>query len=224
MLLLYLWLLVPYKLKKGTSYADYMDEKKIKKVCFECKLSRPYRGYHCDICNQCISQYDHHCTWISNCVGKHNIARFICFLFFLLVSLAFIGLVAVLALIEIAIDNHDLYLELLMFRYDLNTTVDVACTAGLLAVDMICSLFVFPVLLLFVVQVKNLLRNKTTYEAMSGKEDTQSAREKLRKHKNQVSLRNCKVMCSNHRSFATTTSSNENTDELITDKFPSEQK
>ena len=46
----------------------------------KCITKKPKRSYHCDICNVCIQQYDHHCPWINNCVGKKNIKRFMFFL------------------------------------------------------------------------------------------------------------------------------------------------
>lgn len=69
----------------------------------------PRRGYHCDICKVCVQQYDHHCTWINNCVGKRNIGRFNFFLFFLILSLAFIGIFATLAEICVIMDNPTYY-------------------------------------------------------------------------------------------------------------------
>lgn len=80
----------------------------------------PKRGYHCEICRVCIKQYDHHCTWINNCVGKRNIGRFIFFLFFLLLCLGLLGLISFLAEISIFIDKPHLY-EVwftLRFSYD----------------------------------------------------------------------------------------------------------
>ena len=47
--------------------------------------------YHCHICGRCIYRYDHHCPWINNCVGSHNIGRFTLFL-----SLLAFGLLEVL--------------------------------------------------------------------------------------------------------------------------------
>ena len=48
--------------------------------CAECKRHLRKNMYHCHICGRCIYRYDHHCPWINNCVGSHNIGRFTLFL------------------------------------------------------------------------------------------------------------------------------------------------
>ncbi|KAK4438041.1 putative protein S-acyltransferase 23 [Sesamum alatum] len=63
-------------------------------LCPTCKIIRPVRSKHCAICKRCVEQFDHHCPWISNCVGKRNKRDFVVFLFMGTLTASIGGLVA----------------------------------------------------------------------------------------------------------------------------------
>ncbi|KDP30210.1 hypothetical protein JCGZ_16992 [Jatropha curcas] len=49
-------------------------------LCATCKIVRPLRAKHCSTCDRCVEQFDHHCPWVSNCIGKKNKWDFFVFL------------------------------------------------------------------------------------------------------------------------------------------------
>lgn len=50
--------------------------------CPDCLFEIPLRGKHCKECGHCIATFDHHCTWVSNCIGEHNKYLFHIFLLY----------------------------------------------------------------------------------------------------------------------------------------------
>ena len=46
-------------------------------LCPYCICKKSKNSFHCMICKKCVKDYDHHCIWINNCIGKNNHFSFI---------------------------------------------------------------------------------------------------------------------------------------------------
>ena len=61
------------------------------KFCPECKFYYDLnkKVNHCFDCGICIEGYDHHCPWVSKCIGNKNLYSFYCFMTGILLNFGF---------------------------------------------------------------------------------------------------------------------------------------
>jgi len=52
-----------------------------KNICVKCRIPKDDTTIHCIVCNGCVSEFDHHCSWLNICICKKNLGWFRGFLY-----------------------------------------------------------------------------------------------------------------------------------------------
>lgn len=125
------------------------------KYCSTCNLIRDVRTFHCDKCGICIEKHDHHCGYLSNCVGIYNYRKFFTFIIvaFAHVSIAIIICIHFVSNFSGKVDNN--YEWIIFF---------------VIIILLIGGIFSFFIFWMIIQHLITIFRNKTTREFIKHKE------------------------------------------------------
>jgi len=65
----------------SNSLSSSEDRNEISQICLTCMDWKGPRTKHCSTCDACVDNFDHHCTWLNNCVAKRNHRLFVIMLY-----------------------------------------------------------------------------------------------------------------------------------------------
>ena len=146
---------------------DLVDQgEDAEEYCPTCIVKKKFRSRHCLICQKCIDDFDHHCFWVGNCIGKNNYTLFFIFLIYILLNTLFnMGVNIYYLVTEIGNEGAEknntafpgFYFGEDCFIYKKYVRIIVS-----IVIFIICILFFIPLFNLFRMQLSTALEKKQT--------------------------------------------------------------
>jgi palmitoyltransferase len=136
----------------------------LESFCPFCLIRKNYKNTHCLICQKCIDEFDHHCFWVGNCIGKNNYTFFFIFLIFVIFNTIYnFGITSYYIVYEMTAIRGEIgnnafpgfYFGVNSFIYNRVVRIGVS-----ICISVICVLFFIPLIDLFQVQLATALEKR----------------------------------------------------------------
>lgn len=137
------------------------------KYCYTCTKNSPERSHHCPLCNVCILKRDHHCFFGACCIGYHNHRYYLALVFYISLAAIYANLFNYEFVSEVKGDIGFLMSFVLFIAPHVGLMVGqygfyAMFISGLTSIGfMLMILFLW----LLAIQVKQILKGQTKYEA-----------------------------------------------------------
>jgi len=131
--------------------------------CPYCLVKNNFRSKHCLICQNCIDEFDHHCFWVGNCIGKNNYKLFFIFLIYILLNTLYnIGVNIYYLATEIGTENIQEDYKAFPGFYFGNCFLynNIFRIIVSISIFIICILFFIPLFNLFRIQLNTALEKR----------------------------------------------------------------
>ena len=132
--------------------------------CPYCLVRKNYKTIHCLVCQKCIDEFDHHCFWIGNCIGKNNYTLFLIFLIFVVFNTIYnFCITSYYIVYEMTAVRGEkgnnafpgFYFGVDSFIYNRVVRIGVS-----ICISVICVLFVIPLYDLLQIQLSNAIEKR----------------------------------------------------------------
>jgi palmitoyltransferase len=173
-ILVFLFYIILLCKKSSYNPIEYVNEKNllklvekgedIKEYCPKCLIKKKKFTVHCFICDVCIEDFDHHCSWINKCVGEKNYKFFNAFLVMNLINIILFFIFNIISFKKDydsncckKITDKIKFLENI---YKHNIIKNIYSGINI----FICSIFGYIIITLLYNQIKNYFKNKNLYK------------------------------------------------------------
>ena len=121
--------------------------------CIKCQIKKEANSNHCYFCDECYSDFDHHCIWLKKCIGKNNKKNFYVLILIILLNSVFNLIICFLSELNNDIKNYFIFTPFLLRHMKFTIILKTSIFA-------LCFLFVVMVFIILIPLIKFYINQK----------------------------------------------------------------
>ena len=121
--------------------------------CIKCQIKKEANSNHCYFCDECYSDFDHHCIWLKKCIGKNNKKNFYVLILIILLNSIFNLIICFLSELNNDIKIYFIFTPFLLRHMKFTIILKTSIFA-------LCFLFVVMVFIILIPLIKFYINQK----------------------------------------------------------------